>query len=336
MSTAFERRRPLSIGAVASTELTHRTVRTNGIDMHIAEQGEGPLVVLCHGFPELWYSWRHQLPALAAAGYHVIAPDQRGFGGTDRPDAIEDYNILELSADLRGLLDELGEEKAVFVGHDWGAPVVWHLAQATPERVRAVVGLSVAFRGGRGPQPPIPMMKALFGDTFFYVLYFQQPGVADAELASDPEGFLRRFYWTISGDAPDGSFKVLPAEGTGLNDALSDTDELPAWMTAEDLGYYTSEFSRTGFTGGLNWYRNFDRNWELTPDLDGKKIEVPALFIAGERDPVLMMAPPDAMDEWIPDLRGKVLLPGAGHWTQQERPAEVNAALVDFLDGLRD
>lgn len=336
MSTVSEAATPLSIVVVASTELTHRTVRTNGIDMHIAEQGEGPPVVLCHGFPELWYSWRHQLPALAAAGYHAIAPDQRGFGGTDRPAAVEDYDILQLSADLLGLLDELGEEKAVFVGHDWGAPVVWHLAQRVPERVRAVVGLSVAFRGGRGPQPLIPTMKALFGDTFFYILYFQQPGVADAELARDPEGFLRRFYWTISGDSPDGSFKVLPAEGTGLNDALADTDELPGWLTADDLAYYTSEFSRTGFTGGLNWYRNFDRNWELTPELDGKKIESPALFIAGERDPVLMMAPPDAMDEWIPDLRGKVILPGAGHWTQQERPAEVNAALVDFLGGLGD
>ena len=319
---------------MAANEVTHRTIRTNGIDMHIAEQGEGPPVVLCHGFPELWYSWRHQLPALAAAGYHAIAPDQRGYGGTDRPDDVDDYDILRLSDDMLGLLDALGEEQAVFVGHDWGAPVVWHLAQRVPERVRAVVGMSVAFRGGRGPTPPIATMRAIFGETFFYILYFQEQGVADKELASDPEGFLRRFYWTISGDAPPGAWKVLPAEGTTLNDSLSDTDELPGWFTAEDLATYTAEFTRTGFTGGLNWYRNFDRNWEITPDLEGKKIVVPALFIAGERDPVLIMAPPDDMDEWVTDLRGKVIVPGAGHWIQQERPEEVNAALLDFLKGL--
>ena len=307
-----------------------------GFTAEVAGPPDGPLVLLLHGFPQTRHSWRHQVPALAEAGYHAVAPDQRGYGGTDRPDAVEAYDILQLSNDMLGLLDALGEERAVFVGHDWGAPVVWHLAQRVPERVRAVVGMSVAFRGGRGPQPPIATMKELFGDTFFYILYFQQPGVADAELASDPEGFLRRFYWTISGDAPRDAFKVLPAEGTGLNDALSDTDALPAWLTPEDLAYYTAEFTRTGFTGGLNWYRNFDRNWEITPDLTGKKIEVPALFVAGDRDPVLLMTPPDAMDEWVPDLRAKVILPGAGHWTQQERPAEVNAALVDFLRQLDD
>jgi pimeloyl-ACP methyl ester carboxylesterase len=314
-------------------EIKHRTVRTNGIDMHVAEAGEGPPVVLCHGFPELWYSWRHQLPALAEAGYHAIAPDQRGYGDTTAPAAIAEYDILHLTDDMLGLLDAMGEERAVFVGHDWGAPVVWHLAQRVPERVAGVVGLSVPFTP-RGPMKPTELLEAVFTDTFFYVLYFQEPGVADEELSRDTVRTLRSFYWTISGDSPDGAWKVLPREGTGFLDALADPAQPPAWFTQDDLDVYTAAFEKASFTGGLNWYRNIDRNWELSESLADRKVEPPALFIAGDRDPVILMANPDMMDGYVTDLRGKVVLPGAGHWTQQERPAEVNQSLLEFLRGI--
>jgi len=307
-----------------------RTIGTNGIEMRILEAGEGPLVVLCHGFPELSYSWRHQLPALAAAGFHAVAPDQRGYGGTTRPAAIEDYDILHLGDDILGLLDALGEERAVLVGHDWGAPVVWHLAQRAPERVRAVVGMSVPFLP-RSPAPPIQLMRALFGDAFFYMIYFQEPGVADAELGADPARMMRTFMWTIGGESSAGDYKPAPAAGTGLLDVLSEPKHAPGWITDDEMAVFISAFERTGFTGGLNWYRNLDRNWEKTEALATTKVEMPALFIAGAKDPVLVMAPPDAMDGWVTDLRGKVLIPDAGHWVQQERPDEVNRALLDFF-----
>jgi pimeloyl-ACP methyl ester carboxylesterase len=319
---------------MGTNAIRRRTVSTNGIEMQIAEAGgEGPLVVLCHGFPELSYSWRHQLPALAAAGYRAVAPDQRGYGGTTAPAAVEDYDIVHLTDDLAGLLDALGEEHAVFVGHDWGSPVVYAMAQRHPERVRAVVGMSVPA-SPRGPMPPLELMRQLFTDTFFYILYFQDPGVADAELADDTRKTLRAFYFTISGDSPADAWKTLPREGTGLLDSLTDTGRLPGWLTDEDLETYTTEFERTGFTGGLNWYRNFDRNWEQSAAWENKTIAMPALFVAGDQDPVLLMVPPSMMDGFVTDLRDTVVLPGAGHWIQQERPAEVNEALLGFLGSL--
>ncbi len=313
--------------------ISHRSILTNGITMHIAEAGEGPTVVLCHGFPELWYSWRHQIGALADAGFHAVAPDQRGYGGTDRPPAVADYDIVHLTDDLLGLLDTLGEDKAVFVGHDWGAPVVWNLALRAPERVRAVVGLSVPFLP-RGDTDPITLFESIFADTFFYMLYFQEPGVADADLGRDPRDTIRRFMSAISAEGAADTFRPLPRHGTRLADWLTDLRALPDWLTERDLDFYATEFTRTGFTGGLNWYRNMRRNWELTEDLAHTKVVAPALFIAGDQDPVVTMAPPTGMEEWVPDLRGTLMLPGTGHWTQQERPAEVNTALVDFLSGL--
>jgi pimeloyl-ACP methyl ester carboxylesterase len=318
---------------MAGSEITHRTVRTNGIDMHIAEAGEGPLVVLCHGFPELWSSWRHQIPALADAGYHVVAPDQRGYGDTKGPDAIEEYDLVHLTDDLAGLLDALGEEQAVFVGHDWGSMAVWSMAHRLPERVRAVVGMSVPA-SGRGPMAPTELMRMLFGDTFFYFLYFQEPGVADAELGADPKKTLRAFMYTISGDSPPGAWKTLPAAGTGMLDSLTDTDEPIPWLPEAELDAVAAAFGRSGFTGGLNWYRNVDRNWEQSEALAGRTIDMPALFVAGEKDPVLLMVPPAGMEGLVTDLRGTVIIPGAGHWIQQERPAEVNEALLGFLNEL--
>jgi pimeloyl-ACP methyl ester carboxylesterase len=298
--------------------------------MHVAEQGDGPPVVLCHGFPELWYSWRHQLAALSAAGYHAIAPDQRGYGQTDRPSAIDAYDIVNLTGDLIGLLDALGEKRAVFVGHDWGANVVWQLALLAPERVAGVVGMSLAFLP-RTPIPPTQVLDALFADRFMYILYFQEPGRADEELGRDVRRTMSRALVDLSGDAPPGSGRRATLDLAGWLEGMSDPAALPPWLTAEDLDYFVDEFSRTGFTGGLNWYRNLDRNWELAAALQGAKVEVPALFVAGERDAVLRLTPLEIMDGWVPNLRGTLILPGAGHWVQQERPDEVNAAILGFL-----
>ena len=301
-------------------EVTHRQVPVNGIELHVAECGDGPLVLLCHGFPELWYSWRHQLPVLAAAGYRAVAPDQRGYGRSSRPEPVEDYDIVHLAGDVLGLIDALGEERAVVVGHDWGAIVTWYLAQTAPERLCGVAAMSVPL-WPRSPRPPTVWMKDIFGDQFFYILHFQTPGVADAQLESDPAGFLRRFLRGASSDVFDGTTEAPP---------------LPGWISEAEFAVYETEFRRTGFTGGLNWYRNFDRNWELTAESDGRTIDVPTMFLAGERDPVLSFLPVCPMQAQVSDLRELVLVPGAGHWIQQERPAETNEALLRFLAGLDD
>jgi pimeloyl-ACP methyl ester carboxylesterase len=321
--------------AIRMSGIAQRTLHTDGITMRIAEQGEGPLVVLLHGFPESWYSWRHQLPALAAAGFHAVAPDQRGYGGTDKPEPIEAYNIIELTSDIVGLLDALGERQAVVVGHDWGAPVAWHCALLHPDRFRAVAALSVPYMG-RGPVPPLQAMKAMFGDRFFYILYFQEPGVAEAEFEADVRRSMRSFLYAASGDAAGAATPAMmdKKKGARFFDGMPDTDRLPPWLTEADLDYFTQEFERSGFRGPLNWYRNFDRNWELTPQLAGAKVTQPALFIAGQQDAVLSFTSLDAMKPLVPEMREMVMIPGCGHWTQQERPAEVNDALIRFLKGL--
>jgi len=318
-------------------EINHRFVDTNGIRMHIAEAGEGPLVVLCHGFPESWYSWRHQLPALAAAGYHVVAPDQRGYGQTDAPDAIDAYTQFHLVGDMVGLIHALGEETAAIVGHDWGAPVAWNAATWRPDVIRAVAALSVPV-GPRAPQPPTTTFKALFGDNFFYILYFQTPGVAEHELQNDVRKSLRRFLFGASGDAPETGTSLMSQEPDTvfLLDQLQDCgDALPAWLTDADLDYFTAEFERTGFRGQLNWYRNFDRNWALSAPFEGKLIEQPSLFISGDRD--LIQGNPiweSELRKVAVNLQDVVLLPGIGHWTQQEAPEAVNEALIGFLGSL--
>lgn len=316
------------------SDIGHRTVRTNGISMHIAEAGSGPPVVLLHGFPELWYSWRHQLPSLAAAGYHAVAPDRRGYGGTDAPESIEAYSMLNMTADVAGLLDALGEEKAVVVGHDWGAPIAWHCALLYPQRVSAVAALSVPYLP-RPPLPPLQLLRQAFAGRFFYILYFQEPGLAEAELEADVRRSLRVFMYQASGDAPRAAGAWQKPAGAKLLDGMADPEELPDWLSESDLDYYAREFERTGFRGGLNLYRNLDRDWEELPHLANAKVEQPALFIAGDRDGVLAFTSLEPMKANVPNLRKVVILPGCGHWTQQERPAEVNAELIDFLDGLR-
>jgi pimeloyl-ACP methyl ester carboxylesterase len=304
----------------------------------VAEEGEGPLVVLCHGFPESWYSWRHQLRALAQAGFRAVAPDMRGYGKTDRPEQIDQYTLLHLVGDMVGLVDALGERQAVIVGHDWGAPVAWHAALLRPDRFRGVVGLSVPFRP-RSPARPTTAMPQT-DDELFYQLYFQQPGVAEAELERDVRGAMRRILYAISGDRPKGAgnFGMVPRKG-GFLSRMADPTSLPPWLSDVDIEFYTAEFARTGFRGGLNWYRNIDRSWELLGPFAGARVMVPALYVAGDRDPVVSFKGMDQLipnlAKYVPNLRQTIMLPGCGHWTQQERADEVNSALIGFLKELR-
>jgi len=317
--------------------LQHRFVQSNGIRLHVAEQGEGPLVVLCHGFPESWYSWRHQLKTLAEAGYRAVAPDMRGYGQTDAPEAIADYSMLHLVGDMVGLVHALGAPKAVVVGHDWGAPVAWHCALLRPDLFTAVAALSVPYRP-RGSTPPTSTMPRT-DDSEFYQLYFQQPGTAERALAADVRRTLRALLFSASGDAPaEQQVMMVPRQG-GYLTRLADPEELPVWLREEDLDFYVSEFERTGFRGGLNWYRNIDRNWELLAAYAGARVTVPALFMAGDRDSVITT--PGAqrviarLPDTVPRLHRTVILAGCGHWTQQERPQAVNDALLEFLQVAR-
>jgi pimeloyl-ACP methyl ester carboxylesterase len=318
-------------------EVKHRTIETNGIRMHVAECGAGPLVLLCHGFPESWYSWRHQLQALAEAGFHAVAPDMRGYGETDRPQEIDQYTLLHLVGDMVGLLDALGSDKAVIAGHDWGAPVAWSSALLRPDRFHAVIGLSVPF-WPRLPFRPTSVMSQT-DDALFYQLYFQSPGVAEAEFERDVRATISSLLYSASGDAPHGpatggEVGMVPRNG-GFLTRLINPASLPPWLTDADVDFYVKEFTRTGFRGGLNWYRNIDRSWELFAPFAGAQIRVPALYIAGDRDLVVAFRGMDMilanLPRAVPQLRGTLMLPGCGHWTQQERPQEVNAAMLDFL-----
>ena len=314
-------------------EITHRTIETNGIRMHIAEAGDGPLVLLLHGWPESWYSWRHQLPALASAGYHAVAPDVRGYGQTDKPQPVEAYSMKLLMDDYLGLLKVLGANTAVVVGHDWGAPMAWTSAALHPDRYRAVVGMSVPHLG-RSPMPPTQLLKAAFGDNWFYILYFQEPGVAEAEFEADIPRTMR----TILAGAPgfDTTAEVVQQKKKGdkFLTGIKAPDALPGWLSEEDVAYFAKEFAGSGFRGGLNRYRNMDRDWEELPELATTRIEQPALFITGENDPVRSFAPADGMQQTVPGLKESLVIKDAGHWVQQEKPAEVNGALLNFLKEL--
>jgi len=303
---------------------TKRLVETNGVQLQVTEAGDrgAPVVVLAHGFPELAHSWRHQISALAAAGYHVLAPDQRGYGGSSRPAAIEDYDIVHLTGDLAGLLDDVGAERAVVVGHDWGSPVVCNFALLHPDRVRAVAALSVP-PVPRASAPPTEIWRRRVGDNYFYILYFQEPGVADAALGRDPRSTMRRMV------AEEG-FAAPP-------DSLADTPlpPLPDWLPEDEFDTYVRAFTESGFTGPLNWYRNFDRNWKLTETTPAATITVPTLFVGGTADPVLSFTPRDRVRDVVTGDYREVMIDGAGHWLQQERPDEVNAILIDFIGGVK-
>ena len=310
------------------------TEDTNGIRMAVYEMGDGFPVVFSHGFPELAYSWRHQLPALAEAGYRAIAPDQRGYGLTTRPESVEHYSLEYLCGDLVGLLDALGIDKAVFVGHDWGGGVVWRMPLLHPERVAGVVGVNTPFGRPPGPNPPIATMRQLRGDNN-YVVAFQKPGVADALLADNTEKAFRLFY--RAGRLSAEAFAALPEDAPARRFELLEMikqplpEPSPGIIISEDeLAFYVDSFNRTGFTGGINWYRNIDRNWEDSKGLQFR-VAQPSLYVGAADDAVLPPSSADGMEEWVPNLE-KRTIEDCGHWTQQEQPDELNRILIDWLD----
>jgi pimeloyl-ACP methyl ester carboxylesterase len=320
-----------------STMTEHRMVETNGIRLHVAEMGKGPAVVFCHGWPETSYSWRHQLPALAQAGFRALAPDMRGYGRSDAPEPIEAYTLLHLVGDMVGLLEALEIDQAVIVGHDWGAPVAWNAALMRPDRFRAVVGMSVPY-SPRGKVSLIDVLKK-GGLTDFYMMYFQEPGVAEREFERDVTTALRRMLYSASGNLPEGTYwKAFRAPGGGLTDSMFDTKMPLPWLSEQDLAEYAESFRRSGFRGGFNWYRNIHRNWELLAPFAHALIRQPSMFLAGERDGVLRMpamkSAVDNIGQLMPAVRKCEIIPGAGHWVQQEAPEKVNALLIEFLRGL--
>lgn len=315
-------------------------IPTNGIKLRAVVEGSGPLVVMVHGFPESWYSWRHQIGPIAAAGFTACAIDVRGYGGSDKPPEVADYSMAQITADVAGVIEHLSPDgTAVLIGHDWGAPIVWNTALTRPERVRAVAGLSVPWIG----VPPVQfleLMKAHFTDKgkFFYQIYFQDIGVAEAELEADVRDALRRFYFAASGDAPDDTWSADKPHGAPLLQGLPNPKVFPAWLTQQDEDYFVTEFVASGFRGPINRYRNHPRDFAWQQAFKDRKIEQPSLFIGGDRDLVLKMFPPgdpaDYMKPHLPGLRGAPVLPGVGHWTQQEAPAAVTTLLLDWLKGL--
>ena len=314
-------------------------VNSNGIRLRLVEAGLGPLVILVHGWPESWYSWRHQLQALADAGYHAVAPDMRGYGGSTIPENIEDYNIIELTADVAGIVSALGEDSAVVVGHDWGAPIAWQSALLYPDIFKAVVGLSVIY-GGRSETRPDRALRQDPDDDFFYTRYFQEPGVAEAEFDADPRALIARLYTSRSPGTPTEPPEITDprASAGGWIKRLGEPIRLPYWLSKEDLDYYVSEFENVGFRGGINYYRNGTLNWELTTQLAGKKIGQPALFIAGDLDIVNRGATQDQLEArgrlQFDDLRGVILQAGIGHRNQQQAPEDTNRLLIEFLNSL--
>lgn len=314
-----------------------REIETNGIKLRAAVQGRGPLVVMVHGFPESWYSWRHQMAPLAAAGFTACAIDVRGYGGSDKPHAVDAYSMENMTADVAGVIDALSPgAPAVVVGHDWGAPIAWHTAVLHADKVRAVAGLSVPYYA----LPPMPLnqiFKAMFTDQgkFFYMAYFQEEGVAEAELAADVRDTLRRMYFASSGDSDGRWGHAEKRHGEPMLAGLPNPEKFPAWLSDADIDYFVGEFERSGFRGPLNRYRNFERDWTLMSAVSDRVIHQPSLFLAGERDMVLkMFGESDVvarLGENLSDLRGVHIIPRIGHWTQQEAPEAVTGHLIDWL-----
>jgi pimeloyl-ACP methyl ester carboxylesterase len=330
---------------VDTTTLEHAQVEANGISIHTVSLGTGPLVVFCHGFPESWYSWRHQLPAVAAAGFRAVALDMRGYGGTSAPADIGSYTLSHLIGDVVAVVAALGEDEAVVVGHDWGAPVAWYGALMRPDVFRAVVALSVPFTPPIGGLPEGvtlgDLMRANAADRQYYRLYFQEPGVAEADLEADIDRSVRGLLYTISGDiVADGVHRQgwdghFPA-GQSFTEQLVVPERLPPWLSEQDVAFYVSELAGRGFRGGLNWYRNIDAVPAVLAPFVGATIDQPALYLGGELDLIAGNTPAalDALPAAVPGLRHLHVLAGAGHWLQQERPQEVNEALVAFLTSL--
>lgn len=336
-------------GAPVEAELTaspieginFQFVEANGIQFRLAQAGmdnTGPLVLMAHGWPESWYNWRHQMTFLADHGYRVVAPDMRGFGATDKPEAIEDYDVITLTEDMVGILDALGEEKAIMVGHDWGSIVASHTVLLNPDRFDALIAMSVPVRE-RPPVSPMDVWRERHGDNFYYILYHNEPGgVAEAEYDSDPRGLLSSLYLSPDADTEAPVITDPKRSAGGWIQRRGAAKSLPDWMNQEDLDYLVDQFESAGFRGGVNYYRNLHRNWEITEHLEGVQVHKPVLFIAGEQDIVIAGATQPqlegAMSKIATDLRGVILFPGVGHWVQQEAADETNEAMLEFLDNL--
>jgi pimeloyl-ACP methyl ester carboxylesterase len=320
------------------SEFRHRVVDAKSARIHLAECGEAgrPVVLMIHGFPESWYSWRYQLPALADAGYHAVAMDVRGYGRSSKPTAVADYRMVQKVADVVGVVDALGSDDVTVVGHDWGAPIAWTSALFRPDLFRGVAGLSVPYSAPQREVRPLAAFRAMAGEEIFYIDHFQEVGVAEAEIEEDVRGWLLGFYWCASGDVENGpNISLVPRGGT-LRSKYVYPAAMPAWMTEADLDVYTREFEYSGFFGPLSRYRNVDRDFEDLAAFAGQPIRIPALFIGGERDgPTVWGAPAIAeFPETLPELHASEILPGCGHWVQQERPEETNRLLLDFLAAL--
>ncbi|XP_027919978.1 uncharacterized protein LOC114178335 isoform X2 [Vigna unguiculata] len=311
----------------------HRTVNVNGINMHIAEMGEGPLILFIHGFPDLWFSWRHQMKALASLGYRCVAPDLRGYGDTDVPPSTTAYTTLHVVGDLVGLLDEVagGDEKVFVVGHDWGAMTAWNLSLFRPERIRALVNLSVAFTPRNPKRKPLDTLRAVYGNEY-YICRFQETGNIEAEFEQIGTGRVLKEFLTYRNPGP----LYLP-QGKAFGRSIDSPLTLPSWLSEEECDYYVSKYQKTGFTGGLNYYRNLDLNWELTAPWGGAKVKVPVKFIVGDLD--LTYNSPGAKDyihkgglkRDVPLLEDVVVIEGAGHFLHQERPDEITKHIYDFI-----
>src|SRR6202011_4745270 len=329
---------PTSSADSVMPEVTHRMVETNGIRLHVAEQGEGPVVILCHGFPECWYSWLHHIRALAKAGFRAVAPDLRGYGRSDRPEEVEKYTILHDIGDIVGLGDALGAKQAVIAAHGVGAAIACNSAVRPPARFRAVIALSPPFRSrGFGDSGPPTTLMPQTENAVFYQLFFQNPA-AEAGLGRDLRLTFRYQFYTLSGDRPPpaGVGGLPPGMMLRKGGFMTDPPSLPAWVTESDIDVYVKEYARSGFHGPLAWWRNIDRGWELMAPFAGAAVTVPALYMAGERDFVGPVFSQDIAKQsaLVPKLRPPIMLPGCGHWTQQERAAEVSAAMIDFLRSL--
>ncbi len=331
----------ISVGAAARAqesippgEWTSKRADVGRLKMHYVEQGAGPLVVLCHGFPESWYSWRHQIPAVAKAGFRVVAPDLRGYGRTGGPQEVEAYTIKELVADITGLLDALGEKQCVLVGHDFGAVLAWNAALLAPDRVRAIAALSVPYNQ-RGSVAPVEGIRRAVGGSFNYIVYFQKPGVAEAELEADFPHALRSFYYSSSAEgAAEMARRPTRSGSAKLLDVLVDPNRLPAWLSPKEFDFYVAEFEKSRLARPLNWYRNLDTNWALMESYSGAVVKQPTLFMTGKLDPLIRSTAAnfDRMSATVPGLVKTVLIPDCGHWIQQEKPSEVSAELIAFLN----
>ena len=317
------------------TDARFRDIRTNGIRMKIAEMGEGPLVVLAHGWPDSWLSWRHQLRALAAAGFHAVAPQMRGYGESDAPAEVEAYDIEHLAGDLAGIVDAVGSTRAHLVGHDWGSMAAAGAAQFHPDAFASVTFMSVPHMP-RPPSPPTSIFAEMFGDDFFYILYHNEPdGIAEAEYDGDPAGLLRRLFASPDAERADPAVTDPKRAAGGWIPRLGQPAGLPDWLAPDEFDEMVALVERSGFRGGVNYYRNMDRNWSLTERFDGTRLPMPVQFVGGDQDMVIVGRSVEdlraAMETTCADLRAVHLVAGSGHWVQQEDSDAVNEHLLTFL-----